>query len=65
MRFTRKNNESSFWNFYDPNVNGFLNQFGDLTGLQKIEPPLRLSFSPYLSGVLIFLLPLTVIKQNG
>jgi hypothetical protein len=50
MRFTRKNNESSFWNFYDPNVNGFLNQFGDLTGLQKIEPPLRLSFSPYLSG---------------
>src|SRR6187549_441585 len=50
MRFTRKNNESSFWNFYDPNVNGFLNQFGDLSGLQNIEPPLRLSFSPYLSG---------------
>jgi hypothetical protein len=50
MRFTRKNNESSFWNFYDPNVNGFLNQFGDLTGLKSIEPPLRLSFSPYLSG---------------
>jgi len=50
MRFTRKNNESSFWNFYDPNVNGFLNQFGDLTGLKNIEPPLRLSFSPYLSG---------------
>ena len=49
MRFTRTNNESSFWNFYDPNVNGFVNQFGDLTGLKSIEPPLRLSFSPYLS----------------
>ena len=50
MRFTRKNNERSCWNFFDPNVNGFLNQFGDLTGLRNIEPPLRLSFSPYLSG---------------
>src|SRR6187397_3631219 len=50
MRFTRKNNERSCWNFFDPNVNGFLNQFGDLTGLKSIEPPLRLSFSPYLSG---------------
>jgi len=50
MRFTRRNNERSCWNFFDPNVNGFLNQFGDLTGLKSIEPPLRLSFSPYLSG---------------
>jgi hypothetical protein len=49
MRFTRKNNENSFWNFVDPNVNGFINQFGDYTGLKNIEPPLRLSFSPYLS----------------
>jgi len=49
MRFTRKNNENSFWNFVDPNVNGFVNQFGDYTGLKNIEPPLRLSFSPYLS----------------
>ncbi|HJS55570.1 MAG TPA: DUF5916 domain-containing protein, partial [Chitinophagaceae bacterium] len=49
MRFTRKNNENSFWNFVDPNVNGFVNQFGDFTGLKDIEPPLRLSFSPYLS----------------
>ena len=50
MRFTRRNNERSCWNFFDPNVNGFLNQFGDLTGLKNLEPPLRLSFSPYLSG---------------
>ena len=44
MRFTRTNNENSFWNFVDPNVNGFVNQFGDYTGLKNIEPPLRLSF---------------------
>ncbi len=49
MRFTRRNNESSFWNFIDPNVNGFVNQFGDYVGLKDIQPPLRLSFSPYLS----------------
>ena len=49
MRFTRRNNENSFWNYVDPNVNGFVNQFGDYTGLKDIQPPLRLSFSPYLS----------------
>ena len=49
LRFTRANNESSFWNYIDPNVNGFVNQFGDYTGLKNIQPPLRLSFSPYLS----------------
>jgi len=49
LRFTRRNNESSYWNPVDPNVNGFVNQFGDLKGLQDIQPPLRLSFSPYIS----------------
>lgn len=50
LRFTRRANETSFWNPVDPNVSGFVNQFGDLTGLQKLVPPLRLSFSPYISG---------------
>ena len=50
LRFTRRANESSFWNPVDPNVNGFVNQFGTLTGLQDLVPPLRLSFSPYVSG---------------
>jgi hypothetical protein len=49
LRFTRRNNENSFWNFFDPKVNGFVNQFGDFTGLKNLQPPLRLSFSPYLS----------------
>jgi hypothetical protein len=49
LTFTRRNNERGFWSPVDPNVNGFVNQFGDLNGLQNIEPPLRLSFSPYIS----------------
>lgn len=50
MRSVRRTNESSTWNPVDPNINGFVNQFGLLTGLKNILPPLRLSFSPYLSS---------------
>jgi len=49
LRFTRGNNESAYWNPVNPNVNGFVNQFGKLADLREIQPPLRLSFSPYLS----------------
>ncbi|HEU4634066.1 MAG TPA: DUF5916 domain-containing protein [Flavisolibacter sp.] len=50
LRFTRRNNERSYWNGVDPNVNGFVNQFGIYASLNDIKPPLRLSFSPYVSG---------------
>lgn len=50
LRYSRRLNESSFWNPQDPNVSGFTNQFGDLTGLDDLAAPLRLSFSPYVSG---------------
>jgi hypothetical protein len=50
MRFCRRFNETSFWNPVNPAVNGFTNQFGDITGLNNLVPPLRLSFSPYVSG---------------
>ena len=50
LRFTRRNNESGYWNPVDPTVRGFVNQFGKLTELRDIQPPLRLSFSPYVSG---------------
>lgn len=49
LRSVRRTNESSTWNPVDPNVGGFVNQFGVLEGLKDIKPPLRLSFSPYLS----------------
>lgn len=50
LRFSKRLNESAFWNPVDPNQNGFVQQFGTLSGLNNIKPPLRLSFSPYLSG---------------
>lgn len=50
QRFLRRNTETSFWSPVDPNVAGLVNQFGSVTGLSKLQPPLRLSFSPYLSG---------------
>jgi hypothetical protein len=49
LRFMRRNNESDFWSPVDPNVNGFVNQFGNFKNLRDIQPPLRLSFSPYVS----------------
>ena len=50
MRFSRRFNETSFWNPVNPAVSGFANQFGDISGLNNLVPPLRLSFSPYVSG---------------
>ena len=50
LRLVRRNNERSFWNPVDPRINGFVNQFGLLSQLTEIRPPLRLSFSPYLSS---------------
>ena len=47
--FNRRVNESSYWNPVNPGEGGFVNQFGNLLGLQNLEPPMRLSFLPYLS----------------
>ncbi len=49
LRFTRADNETSFWNPVNPKENGFVNQFGIFKGLENLQPPLRLSFSPYVS----------------
>jgi hypothetical protein len=48
-RVIRRTREMSFWNFVDPKINGFINQSGLLTGINNIESPLRLSFTPYIS----------------
>ncbi|MCZ2396631.1 MAG: carbohydrate binding family 9 domain-containing protein [Chitinophagales bacterium] len=49
QRSVRRSNETSTWSPVDPDINGFVNQFGLLQGITDLEPPLRLSFSPYLS----------------
>jgi hypothetical protein len=49
LRYIRRVNENNYWSPVNPEVNGFVNQFGDLRNLQNIQPPLRLSLSPYVS----------------
>lgn len=50
-RFDASTNEDSFWNYIDANTDGLLNQFGKLKGIQKIDPPINLSFNPFVSIV--------------
>ena len=55
LNITRRRNKTGqqyFWNSVDPNINGFINQEGLWTGIEKIQAPLRLSFSPYFSAYL-------------
>ncbi|TAD94374.1 MAG: hypothetical protein EAY75_00110, partial [Bacteroidetes bacterium] len=47
--FTRRYNETAYWNTVDPKAAGLVNQSGLLVGLQDLKPPLRLSFLPYVS----------------
>jgi hypothetical protein len=55
LNITRRRNKTGqqyMWNPVNPKVNGFINQEGEWTSIEKIEAPLRLSFSPYLSAYL-------------
>lgn len=51
MRKSNSLNEDSYWNGIDPELNGFLNQAGEVSNLQEIETPTRLFFYPYVSTV--------------
>jgi hypothetical protein len=44
--------ELSYWNRVDNSVRGVINQSGILTGVEAIDPPFRLNFSPYVTTVL-------------
>jgi len=48
-RNRKKAGRQFMWNPTDPKVNGFINQEGLWVGLEKIDAPVRLSFSPYFS----------------
>ncbi|HEY1024415.1 MAG TPA: DUF5916 domain-containing protein [Sphingobacteriaceae bacterium] len=53
INFTRrrqKSNEQFFWNYVDPKISGFINQGGELTNIENVKAPLRLSLSPYISS---------------
>ncbi len=51
-RQVRRNREESYWNPVDPAVFGEITQSGKLVGIENIESPIRLSFTPYLTGYL-------------
>lgn len=51
-RKRKKSGQQLMWNPVNPNHFGFLNQFGVWSGVKDINPPLRLSFSPYFSTYL-------------
>ncbi|HUP13601.1 MAG TPA: DUF5916 domain-containing protein, partial [Niastella sp.] len=49
LRRRSKSGQQFFWNHVSPTVNGFINQEGMWTGIEKIEAPVRLSLSPYFA----------------
>ena len=49
-RQRRSTRQTFFWNEVKPQVDGFVNQWGTLTGIRDIKPPLRLSLTPYVSA---------------
>lgn len=51
VRKVRRTREMSFWSRLNPLIGAMVRQFGDLTGLENIKPPVRLSFSPYVAGI--------------
>ncbi len=50
-RRIRSLNEYSYWNALDPQIDGYLNQSGQVGNLRNIETPTRLFFYPYVSTV--------------
>ena len=50
MRQRQRENQRYFWSEVKPQVGGFVNQWGVLTGVQGVKPPLRLSLTPYVSS---------------
>lgn len=51
-RSTRRYREKAFWSKIDPEVDGEVQQYGVLLGIEKIKPPIRLSLTPYAAGYL-------------
>ena len=50
IREIRRKRELTYWNPVDPAIEGFVNQFGHLDGIQDIKSPVRLSIIPFLTG---------------
>lgn len=51
-REVRRDREQSSWNYVDREIGSTFNHLGELSDIRDIEPPLRLSLTPYVSGYL-------------
>ncbi|GAB7087260.1 DUF5916 domain-containing protein [Marinifilum fragile] len=50
LRNIQRDREKNSWNFIDKEEDGWINQSGILRGVKNVEPPVRLSFTPYFSA---------------
>lgn len=51
-RDVKRTREQSSWNYVDREIGTTFNHLGELTEIKDIEPPLRLSLTPYVAGYL-------------
>ena len=51
-RSIKRLNEFATWSPVNPKINGIVNQWGNVNGLNNITPPVRLTFSPYISSAI-------------
>jgi len=49
-RKVRRSREVFYWAPIDPTKGNVVQQYGHLKGIERIKPPVRLSFTPYLAG---------------
>jgi len=49
IRNIQRVREKTSWNFIDKEEDGWVNQSGVLKGIENVNPPVRLSFTPYFS----------------
>lgn len=50
MRYVRRTRQMYSWNFIDRSIATYELQTGRLRGIENIDPPVRLTFMPYLSN---------------
>ena len=54
VRTITRINEEQHWRLMPKDQNGLVSRFGDLSGLQGIEPPRRIEVMPYVAGTSAF-----------
>jgi len=50
IRMVQRSREESSWSFMDNKLQGTNNQLGLMSGIAGVEPPMRLSITPYAAG---------------